>query len=82
MLILIAVGVFLLWLTVKIFAKPIGWVLKLLLNALLGFVALFVLNFFGDFIGLHIDVNWISSIVTGVFGVPGIAVLLILQYLL
>ena len=34
----VVIAVLLIWLVIKIFATPIKWALKLLLNALLGFV--------------------------------------------
>ena len=41
----VVIAVLLIWLVIKIFATPIKWALKLLLNALLGFVMLFIFNF-------------------------------------
>lgn len=79
---LIVAGVLLLILFIKLFSTPLRWALKLLLNALTGFIALFVLNFLGGFIGLSLGVNWFNAIVIGVLGVPGVALLLLLKYLL
>lgn len=80
--IVIILGAFvLLWLFIKIFKKPIKWIFKLLLNALVGFVTLFLVNFLGGFVGLHITVGWLSAIVTGVLGIPGIVLLLLIENL-
>ena len=43
---------------------------------------LFVFNFLGAWIGVSLEITWLSAAVTGVFGIPGVAVLLILKYLL
>ena len=51
------------------------------LNALLGFVVLFIFNFFGEFIGISIPINLISSLITGFFGVPGVVFLILYQIL-
>lgn len=75
-------GLLLLILFFKIIAKPIKWILKLLLNALLGLVILVVVNFFGAFIGLKITVGWLSAIVAGVLGLPGVVLLLLIENLL
>ena len=75
----VVIGGLLLWLVIKIFATPIRWALKLLLNAVLGFVMLFVFNFLGGFIGLSITVGWVSAIVAGVLGIPGIILLLLIE---
>ncbi len=75
----VIIAVFLLWLVIKIFATPIKWALKLLLNAIIGFVMLFIFNFLGGFIGLSLSVGWVSAIVAGILGVPGIILLLFIE---
>lgn len=75
----VVIGALLLWLIIKIFATPIKWAFKLLINALLGFVVLFVFNYLGGFIGLSITVGWLSAIVAGVLGIPGIILLLLIE---
>ena len=75
----VIIGGLMLWLVIKIFATPIKWALKLLINAILGFVMLFVFNFLGGFIGLSITVGWLSAIVAGVLGIPGIILLLLIE---
>ena len=69
-------------LLVKVLSAPIRWIFKMLLNAVLGFVVLFLFNFFGDYIGLSIPINTVSALVTGIFGVPGVIVLALLQFIL
>ena len=46
-ILIVIAAVFLLWLVIRLFRKPIRWILKLLLNTAIGFAALFLLNFFG-----------------------------------
>lgn len=78
--IIIAIGLFLLLaLFLTILAKPIKWVLKLLLNALIGFIILFIVNFFGGFIGINITVGWISALVAGILGIPGVILLILVE---
>jgi len=79
---ILIIGGILLLLFLKIITKPLQWAGKLFLHALCGFVALFVLNFFGSIIGLTLELTWINAIVAGVFGMPGVAVLLVITYLL
>lgn len=78
-IIYVVIGVLLLWLIIKLFSTPIKWALKLLLNALLGFVMLFIFNFLGGFIGLELTVGWLSAIVAGILGIPGIILLLLIE---
>ena len=45
-ILVVIAAVFLVWLVIRLFRKPIRWILKLLLNTAIGFAALFLLNFF------------------------------------
>ena len=74
-------AVFLVWLVIRLFRKPIRWILKLLLNTAIGFAALFLLNFFGSAIGITLGLNWINALVIGVTGFPGLVLLLLIKYL-
>ena len=64
----------------KILKTPLKWVLKLLLNAVGGFIALVVLNFFGAIFGLSLTVNLVNCLVAGILGLPGVVLLLLLKY--
>jgi inhibitor of the pro-sigma K processing machinery len=75
-------GVFLIWIIGKILLKPIKLVVKLLYNSIIGLVLLLVLNFVGGFFGLTIAINLVTVLVAGFLGVPGLILLLVLQYLL
>lgn len=66
----------------KLFRKPAKFIVKLLLNILYGFIALVLINLVGAFIGVTIGINWLNAAIVGIFGVPGVALLLILQWLL
>lgn len=63
----------------KIFSAPIKLVIKLLANALIGGIALIIINWIGAFFGFHIDLNFFSALITGALGIPGIIILLILK---
>lgn len=76
-ILVVIAAVFLVWLVIRLFRKPIRWILKLLLNTAIGFAALFLLNFFGITLGL----NWINALVIGVTGFPGLVLLLLIKYL-
>ena len=81
-LIMLAVGGGLLGLLLRILKKPIKLVFKLLLHALSGYVFLFVFNFVGAWFGVSLEITWLSAVVTGVLGVPGVALLLLAKYIL
>ena len=50
-------------------------ILGVLFNSLVGAVILFVLNL----IGLNMEINWLTSIIVGAFGIPGVVFLVILK---
>lgn len=81
-IIIIIAGIFLTVLLIRIFSVPLRWLMKLLLNAIIGYVGLLIFNFFGAFIGLKIAINWVTILVTGFLGLPGVVLLLLVQYLL
>ena len=68
-------------LILKILTKPIRLIVKLLINAAFGFVLLFLVNFFGDPVGIYIGVNFINALVAGCLGVPGVILLVLLKFL-
>lgn len=82
-IIIIAIAVIILFaIFIKILKAPLKLAFKFLLNTLVGFIALIIINFFGAFIGISLGINWINAIVVGFFGIPGIALLFILQWLM
>ena len=66
----------------RIIAKPIRFVFKLLLNTALGFVLLWLVNFFGGEIGLSLSLTLPSALVVGFLGIPGVLLLLALHFFL
>ena len=76
-----AAGV-LLSLSLKLLKKPLAWITKLLLHAAMGYAFLFLFNFVGAWIGVSLGLNWLNAAVTGVLGVPGVILLLLIKYLL
>jgi len=62
--------------------RPIKWAFKLLINAICGVFILFLVNFLGAIIGVSLEITWLNAIVAGIFGTPGVIVLLVLKYLL
>lgn len=66
----------------RIFAKPLGLTLKLLLNTLLGFFALFLFHALEPLTGIHLGFNLFNASVLGVLGFPGFILLLLLRWVL
>ena len=61
----------------KLLFKSTSAVIGFLINAVVGFVILWVLNLFG----LGMPITWLTTAVVGFFGVPGLIVLLILKFI-
>ena len=76
-------GVVVILVALRLFRAPIRWVFKLLLNTLFGFVGLLLFNFVSEWLSLpfNLGFNWINAAVIGVLGLPGFALLLLLQWL-
>ena len=53
-------------------------IIKFLVNALIGGVVLYVLNLFG----VGIVINWITALIVGFLGIPGVIIVAILQFVL
>ena len=68
-------------LLVRLLTKPIKLVFKLLINAGLGFIILFIVNFFGGFFDFSLGGSFINALVAGVLGVPGVIILIVLKLL-
>lgn len=77
-----AVGLFILWILCKLLAFPLRLLWKLFINALAGALILIVVNLVGWLIGITIPINIINSLITGLLGVPGVILLIILQVIL
>ena len=64
---------------VQLFSAPLRLALKVLLNTLLGFAALFLTNLAGGLTGLTLGMNLLNALVIGVLGVPGLVLLMLLR---
>ena len=66
----------------KIFIVPIKTILKLIVNSILGGIAIFIINLIGSIWGFHIGINLVTSIFVGILGIPGAIVIIIIKLLL
>lgn len=78
---MLALGVLLIVIVVKILAAPIKGILKFMLHAGLGLVILFAVNAVGGFFDFYISLSIFSVLVAGLGGAPGVA-FLVLYHLL
>jgi len=74
-------GVVLLIIIGRVFIKPIKFIIKILLNSALGLGILFLINHFGSSVGLNVGINWLTGLICGVLGIPGVILVLMLKWL-
>ena len=66
----------------RVFSTPLRLVLKLLVNTLLGFAALWVGPLTAGFTGITLGLNLWNALVVAILGVPGFVLLLLIQWVL
>lgn len=66
----------------KILAWPIKKIVKMIINIVIGGLLLILVNYVGVNFGFTIPVNWITALVVGILGIPGLIILAILQFIL
>ena len=67
---------------IRIFRTPLRIALKLLVNTLLGFLALWAVNVTAGITGIALGLNLFNALVIGVLGLPGFLLLLLTQWVL
>ncbi|CAG9623554.1 pro-sigmaK processing inhibitor BofA family protein [Sutcliffiella rhizosphaerae] len=72
-------GLILLVLMVGTPLKPLRFAGHTLIKIMIGALFLFFLNAFGNSYGIHVPINFVTSAVSGILGVPGVAALVIIQ---
>ena len=78
----LVVPVLFIFLFIKILLTPMKLIFKLLLNTGCGFICLFLLNLLSGITGIVFELNFITAAIVGFLGLPGIVLLLVVQYLL
>lgn len=67
---------------VKLFATPMRFIFKLILNAVLGFFALVLFNLAGSLVGVTLGLNVINTVIVAILGVPGLILLLLVRLII
>ncbi|RID81426.1 pro-sigmaK processing inhibitor BofA [Peribacillus asahii] len=76
----IIAGLILLLLIVGAPLKPIRYVGQMVIKLVIGAVFLFFLNTLGNQVGIHVPINFVTSAIAGVLGIPGVAALAAIDY--
>lgn len=64
-----------------LFARPLRYLMKILLRSAIGVLGISVFNAIGSLFGVSLGVNMITALTTGILGFPGFALLITLYYL-
>lgn len=75
-------AVFLLAALLRIFKTPLRLALKLLINTLLGFLALYLAGLTAPWTGITLGLNLWNALIVGILGLPGFVLLLLVQWIL
>ena len=66
----------------KLFIVPLKKILKLILNSILGGISIYIINLVGANFGFHIGLNFFTSVIIGLLGLPGAICLIIVKLLI
>lgn len=75
-IIFFAIAVFAVVLVLKLLGKSMKVVFGVLINALVGGVIIWLLNL----LGLGITLSWLTALIVGVLGIPGVIIVLIITF--
>lgn len=75
-------GLLMIYLLARILFVPLKLIWKLVYNALIGGIVLWIINLAGGFFDFSIPINPITALVAGFLGVPGVILLIVLQFMM
>ncbi len=76
---LLIIGIVLvLFVILKLFKVSFKIIWKLIVNALVGGIVLWLLNLIP---GVDMPINWLTTILTGLFGIPAVIVIFIVSFI-
>ncbi|SDF63870.1 pro-sigmaK processing inhibitor BofA family protein [Sporolituus thermophilus] len=72
-------GIILIILVARVLLMPLRLIFRLVYNALIGGIMLWILNFIGGHIGFTIAINPITALIAGFLGLPGVILLILFK---
>ena len=82
MLVMFGIGLLILWILFKVFCWPLKVLGKLIVNAIMGAIVLVLVNLIGGFFGFTLPITAFTSLIVGLLGVPGVAIIAAWVFLL
>ena len=78
-IIMLLIGLILGIIVLKLIFSSIKKIVGLMINSVLGVILLMIVNFFGAYVGISVNINLLKAIIVGIFGIPGIIFLVVFQ---
>lgn len=75
-----AFGLLLMYVVAYVLYVPLKLVVRLLLNATVGGLLLWVVNLVGGLLGLSVPINPVTALIAGFLGIPGVVLVIALRY--
>lgn len=66
----------------RVFIVPITKVLKLVINSVLGAGLIYIINLIGSGFDFHIGLNFFTSIIVGILGIPGAICIIVIKLII
>lgn len=76
-----AFGLLLLYSLARLLLVPLRLVIKLLYNGILGGLMIGLVNLIGVYFNFYLALNPLNALIAGFLGIPGVILLIILQFL-
>ena len=76
------ISLFILYILCKIFISPIKWLFRLILGCIAGVAAMLISNLILSGLGITFSINPLTAMISGVLGIPGMVLTIILQGML
>lgn len=75
------VGIVLLYSLGRLLLTPIKLILRVIYNIIIGGVVIFVINLIGKLVGFTLALNFVSALIVGTLGVPGLGLIIALKFM-
>jgi len=72
-------GIILIYLIGRLFLMPIKLIIRLIYNAIIGGIMLWIVNFIGAYFSFTIAINPVTALVAGILGIPGVILLILFK---
>lgn len=76
------ITILVLYVILKILSLPVKLIIKLIINAIVGGIVIYLINLIGVGFGFTLALNWVTAIIVGILGIPGVIIVTILHFII